>query len=87
MAHYTVTASDHNQLIDKLSALGVGQEEHRLVRSGIAVGIIMGSDSDLPCMQDAAKVTLALALANCIIIRLRLIFHNDCLGDLHADPG
>ena len=69
MAHYTVTASDHNQLIDKLSALGVGQEEHRLVRSGIAVGIIMGSDSDLPCMQDAAKVTLALALANCIIIR------------------
>ena len=59
MAHYTITASDHNELIDKLSSLGIHGDEHKLERSGARVGIIMGSDSDLPCMQDAAKVSLA----------------------------
>ena len=36
--------------------LGISPEIHGLVKNGPQVAIIMGSDSDLPCMKEAAIV-------------------------------
>eukprot|EP01041_Mallomonas_annulata_P000164 gene164-280_t len=60
MAHITITANDEGTLRTRLRALGVssssdemnGGDGDKLVR----VGIIMGSDSDLPTMSEAAKI-------------------------------
>ena len=54
MAHFTVTSKSFNELADKMDIIGI--HEHGIKRSGVKVGIIMGSDSDLPTMQEAAKI-------------------------------
>ena len=56
MAHLTVTADNFTELKEKVELLGLSKEEHCLKTPGPRVGIIMGSDSDLPIMQDAAKI-------------------------------
>ena len=56
MAHLTVTADNFTELKGKVELLGLSKEEHCLKSLGPRVGIIMGSDSDLPIMQDAAKI-------------------------------
>eukprot|EP01036_Dinobryon_divergens_P034456 gene34456-44523_t len=54
MAHVTITADDISSLIDKAEQLGVSTTALGLAKSGPQVAIIMGSDSDLPCMKEAA---------------------------------
>ena len=56
MAHLTITADDFTQLRERVELLGLTKEEHCLVTPGPRVGIIMGSDSDLPTMKDAAEI-------------------------------
>jgi phosphoribosylaminoimidazole carboxylase len=56
MAHLTITAEDFTQLRERVELLGLTKEEHCLVTPGPRVGIIMGSDSDLPTMKDAAEI-------------------------------
>ena len=56
MAHLTVTAANFSQLRERVELLGLTQEEHCLITPGPRVGIIMGSDSDLPTMKDAADI-------------------------------
>lgn len=56
MAHLTVTADNFGQLRERVELLGLTQEEHCLITPGPRVGIIMGSDSDLPTMKDAAEI-------------------------------
>ena len=56
MAHITVTASDEQQLSTRLIALGLGDELGLETSPAVRVGIIMGSDSDLPTMCEAAKI-------------------------------
>lgn len=70
MAHITVTASSINELISRVDLLGVERSKHNLqlvnddtskvseLKSSeqVLVGIIMGSDSDLPTMKDAAGI-------------------------------
>jgi phosphoribosylaminoimidazole carboxylase len=56
MAHVTITAKDFTELKERVEMYGLTKEQHGLITPGPRVGIIMGSDSDLPTMQDAAKV-------------------------------
>ncbi|RYH21596.1 5-(carboxyamino)imidazole ribonucleotide mutase [archaeon] len=56
MAHITITAKSFNELKERVEQLGIEQSKHNIVCTGPRVGIIMGSDSDLPSMAEAAKV-------------------------------
>jgi phosphoribosylaminoimidazole carboxylase len=56
MAHITITAKDFTELKQRVELYGLTKEEHGLITPGPRVGIIMGSDSDLPTMKDAAKI-------------------------------
>lgn len=56
MAHITVTAENMTVLRERVEQLGLAQAEHGLAPVGPKIGIIMGSDSDLPTMKDAAEV-------------------------------
>jgi len=56
MAHITLTAESTNALRGRAELLGVGSLLHALPAAGPRVGVIMGSDSDLPVMRAAAKV-------------------------------
>ena len=56
MAHVTVTADNWQALRARCEALGLPESVHDLGSSCPAVGIIMGSDSDLPTMREAAEV-------------------------------
>lgn len=56
MAHITVTAVDWRTLSSRLENLGIPQGEQGVVVPGPQVGIIMGSDSDLPTMKEAAEI-------------------------------
>jgi phosphoribosylaminoimidazole carboxylase len=56
MAHLTITGDDFNQLRERVELLGLSKEEHGLVVPGPRIGIIMGSDSDLPTMKDSAEI-------------------------------
>eukprot|EP01039_Chlorochromonas_danica_P005610 gene5610-6177_t len=56
MAHITVTGDDWHMVRTRLEHLGIGASQHGLPAIGARVGIIMGSDSDLPTMQEAAAV-------------------------------
>lgn len=56
MAHITITADNFAELKNRAEMLGISPSVHGIRAQGPRVGIIMGSDSDLPTMQDAAKV-------------------------------
>eukprot|EP01031_Cornospumella_fuschlensis_P040675 gene40675-49591_t len=56
MAHITLTAKDFTELKERVELLGIEQKKHNIVCSGPRVGVIMGSDSDLPTMAEAAKI-------------------------------
>ena len=56
MAHLTITADNFNELRERVELLGLSKEDHGLVVPGPRVGIIMGSDSDLSTMKDAAEI-------------------------------
>jgi phosphoribosylaminoimidazole carboxylase len=56
MAHITITGHHFNELKHRVEQYGLTSEQHGLVVPGARVGIIMGSDSDLPTMQEAAKI-------------------------------
>lgn len=56
MAHITLTADDFVALRVKAEGLGMEVGASSLPAEDVKVGIIMGSDSDLPTMQEAAKV-------------------------------
>eukprot|EP00667_Euglena_gracilis_P006174 EG_transcript_6217 len=56
MAHVTVTADNFAMLKERVELLGLPADVHGLQSAGPRVAVIMGSDSDLPTMQDAAKV-------------------------------
>ena len=56
MAHYTVVADSVDELATRMEEAGLSRERHSLPKLGPKVGVIMGSDSDLPTMQDAAKI-------------------------------
>lgn len=60
MAHLTVVGDDIYQVKDRLELLGLDPSAYGLRSRGSRVGIIMGSDSDLPTMKDAAQVRPAL---------------------------
>jgi phosphoribosylaminoimidazole carboxylase len=55
MAHITLTAQSIAQLRQKADLLGL-EPTHGLASADVRVGIIMGSDSDLSTMKDAADV-------------------------------
>ena len=56
MAHITITADSIPVLRERASLLGISETVHSLPIAGPRVSVIMGSDSDLPTMRDAAKV-------------------------------
>lgn len=56
MGHFTLTADDFTSLHSKLLSLGQEEAAARIKIKGPRVGIIMGSDSDLPTMKDAAEI-------------------------------
>lgn len=56
MAHYTVTADSFDLLRLSIEKLGIPASVHGIGAVGPQVGIIMGSDSDLPTMKDAADI-------------------------------
>jgi phosphoribosylaminoimidazole carboxylase len=56
MAHITVTADEFSVLASRVEAIGISSAVHKLILPGPLVGIIMGSDSDLPSMRAAAEV-------------------------------
>ena len=56
MAHLTITADDFQQLKERVELLGLTPEEHGIMTAGPRVGIIMGSDSDLPTMKEAGDI-------------------------------
>ena len=56
MAHLTVTADNFTELRSRVELLGIPAEVHGLAAVGPRVGIIMGSDSDLTTMKDAAEI-------------------------------
>lgn len=56
MAHVTVTADSVSALRERLDLLGVDPTDHGLPLRTARVGLIMGSDSDLPTMRGAAEV-------------------------------
>lgn len=51
MGHLTVTANSRSQLRERLQRLG-----YSTLEPAYEVGVIMGSDSDLPCMSAAANI-------------------------------
>ena len=51
MAHITVVADSFRTLGPRVEQLGIPPEKHGLGDGGARVGIVMGSDSDLPVMQ------------------------------------
>jgi len=62
MAHITVTAKNESELQYRIAALGIldnydnqGAASNKII-DWPTVGIIMGSDSDLPTMKDAASI-------------------------------
>ncbi len=55
MGHITVTAASHAELAARLAEL-TGDTQDNLAESLPLVGIIMGSDSDLPTLKQAAAV-------------------------------
>eukprot|EP01038_Epipyxis_sp_PR26KG_P004196 gene4196-5967_t len=56
MAHVTITADNIQQLKERVESLGINSNSHGLVGNGPKVAIIMGSDSDLPTMKEAAEI-------------------------------
>lgn len=56
MAHITVTAHSIAELRERVEKLGISAQLHRLPAAGPRVGVIMGSDSDLAVMKQAAEV-------------------------------
>lgn len=56
MAHVTVTAENHAALRRKADQLKLDPSSHGLPSYDVRVGIIMGSDSDLSTMKDAADI-------------------------------
>eukprot|EP00669_Euglena_mutabilis_P002629 TRINITY_DN13301_c0_g1_i1.p1 TRINITY_DN13301_c0_g1~~TRINITY_DN13301_c0_g1_i1.p1 ORF type:complete len:414 (+),score=89.36 TRINITY_DN13301_c0_g1_i1:455-1696(+) len=56
MAHVTVTAPDFPTLRRRVEQLGIPADIHGLHADAPRVGIIMGSDSDLPTMKAAAAI-------------------------------
>lgn len=56
MAHLTITAKDFVELKHRVELYGLVASQHGLMTPGPRVGIIMGSDSDLETMQEAAKI-------------------------------
>ena len=56
MAHLTITGNNFNELRERVELLGLKKEEHCLVVPGPRVGVIMGSDSDLPTMKESAEI-------------------------------
>lgn len=56
MAHITITGNNFTELKQRVEQYGLTPAQHGLTTPGPRVGIIMGSDSDLPTMQDAAKI-------------------------------
>lgn len=56
MAHITITGSSHHDVVNKASLLGINLSPYGVVKSTAKVAIIMGSDSDLPSMKDAAVI-------------------------------
>lgn len=56
MAHYTVIADSMDELRQLANRLGIPTSVHNLPTLGPLVGIVMGSDSDLPTMKDAAAI-------------------------------
>lgn len=60
LAHITVTAPTLPQLFDRVCHIDETYVERyrskKIASNGAQVGIIMGSDSDLPCMKAAAQV-------------------------------
>lgn len=56
MAHITVTAHSMAELRERADKLGVPANLHRLPATGPRVGVIMGSDSDLAVMKEAAEM-------------------------------
>ena len=57
MAHITVVADNLTELSKKMESLApLPQEYTSSIVNPIDVGIIMGSDSDLPIMKDAAAI-------------------------------
>ena len=56
MAHITITADSIPVLRERASLLGISETVHSLPIAGPRVSVIMGSDSDLPTMRDAANV-------------------------------
>jgi phosphoribosylaminoimidazole carboxylase len=56
MGHVTITADNFNELINKVETLGISSNVHKLLKKGPQVGIIMGSDSDLSVMKEAAVI-------------------------------
>lgn len=65
MAHLTITAENMQVLSSRFDLLGLDvgtrnlfglQEEDEELKSDAQVGIIMGSDSDLPTMREAAEI-------------------------------
>lgn len=56
MAHITVTAENHSALRRKADQLKLDPASHGLSSHEVRVGIIMGSDSDLGTMKDAAGI-------------------------------
>lgn len=56
MAHITVTGDDIDMLRTRVETMGIPASVHGLREKSPRVGIIMGSDSDLPTMKEAAAV-------------------------------
>jgi len=59
MAHLTITGDSWAMLRERCEALGIPASVHQLGSSPMSVatvGIIMGSDSDLPTMKQAAEI-------------------------------
>eukprot|EP00730_Choanoeca_flexa_P012238 TRINITY_DN3743_c0_g1_i1.p1 TRINITY_DN3743_c0_g1~~TRINITY_DN3743_c0_g1_i1.p1 ORF type:complete len:615 (+),score=126.37 TRINITY_DN3743_c0_g1_i1:67-1845(+) len=63
LAHITVTADDIVQLRHRVSRLGSDAAVEMVAGAQPVVGIIMGSDSDLPTMQAAAAILDELRVA------------------------
>jgi phosphoribosylaminoimidazole carboxylase len=56
MAHITFTGNNFEELRERVESFGLTKQEHGLHSNSPKVGIIMGSDSDLPIMQQAAQI-------------------------------
>ena len=56
MAHYTFTAETIDELRRLADTIDIPPSAHGLSKGGPLVGIVMGSDSDLPTMKEAAII-------------------------------